>query len=99
MMARTKKKAVPFDPAEFLQDAESQRELIEEAFASGDPAYIADALGLVARARGMSAVAEEVGVTREALYKSLRKGGDPRLSTLVGTVRALGFNITVEPIE
>jgi probable addiction module antidote protein len=50
-------------------------------------------LNIVARARGMSAVAKEAGVTREALYKALGENGDPRLSTLLGVTRALGIQL------
>ncbi|WP_137930346.1 addiction module antidote protein [Mesorhizobium comanense] len=88
---------VPFDPAEHLGGAEGQAELLADAFATGDPSYIANALGIVARARGMTAVAKEAGVTREALYKALRPDGDPRLSTLLGVTKALGMKITAEP--
>ncbi|WP_027059351.1 addiction module antidote protein [Mesorhizobium loti] len=88
---------VPFDPAEHLGSAEGQAELLADAFATGDPSYIANALGIVARARGMTAVAKEAGVTREALYKALRPDGDPRLSTLLGVTKALGVKITTEP--
>ncbi|ESY63495.1 transcriptional regulator [Mesorhizobium sp. LNHC232B00] len=88
---------VPFDPAEHLGSAEGQAELLADAFASGNPSYIANALGIVARARGMTAVAKEAGVTREALYKALRPDGDPRLSTLLGVTKALGVKITAEP--
>ncbi|TJV06717.1 MAG: putative addiction module antidote protein [Mesorhizobium sp.] len=88
---------VPLDPAEHLGSAEGQAELLADAFASGDPSYIANALGIVARARGMTAVAKEAGVTREALYKALRPDGDPRLSTLLGVTKALGVKITAEP--
>ena len=88
---------IPFDPAEHLGSAEGQAELLADAFATGDPSYIANALGIVARARGMTAVAKEAGVTREALYKALRPDGDPRLSTLLGVTKALGMKITAEP--
>ncbi|QND57552.1 addiction module antidote protein [Mesorhizobium huakuii] len=88
---------VPFDPAEHLGSAEGQAELLTDAFATGDPSYIANALGIIARARGMTAVAKEAGVTREALYKALRPDGDPRLSTLLGVTKALGVKITAEP--
>ena len=60
----------------------------------GGPAYIANAVGVVARARGMSAVAREAGVTREALYRALSVEGDPRLSTLIGVLSALGIKLT-----
>jgi probable addiction module antidote protein len=88
----------PFDAAEYLDDAESQAELLTDAFASGDAGYIANALGVIARARGMTQVAKEAGVTREALYKTLSSDGDPRLSTLLGVAKALGVKLTATPI-
>ncbi len=84
----------PFDPALYITTPEAQQELLDDAFASGDASYIADALGVIARARGMTDVAPEAGVTREALYKSLGDDGDPRLTTLLGVARALGVTLT-----
>jgi len=86
-------KTLPFDPADYLTTIESQAMLLEDAFASGDATYITNALGIVARARGMSQVAREAGVTREALYKALTATGDPKLSTLLGVAKALGFRL------
>lgn len=86
---------VPFDASEFLGSQEAQTELIADAFASGDSAYIAHALGVVAKARGMTTVAKDAGVTREALYKALSEKGDPKLSTLIGVTKALGIHLTV----
>lgn len=85
---------VPFDPAQYLGRPEAQAELLSDAFESGDAKYIANALGVVARARGMSKVARDAGVTREALYKALSDDGDPRLTTLLGVVKALGIKLT-----
>ena len=70
-------------------------DLLADAVKSEDPHYLAIALGTIARAKGMSAVAKEAGVTREALYKALSADGDPRLSTLFGVVRALGLKLTI----
>lgn len=53
-------------------------------------------LGVIARAKGMTEVAREAGVTREALYKSLSGGGDPRLTTLLGVTRALGMTLAAQ---
>lgn len=88
----------PFDAAEYLDDEQGQAEFLAEAFEAGDPVFIANALGVVARARGMTGVAKEAGVTREALYKALSDRGDPKLSTLLGVVRALGMKITATPV-
>ncbi|MHB1110711.1 MAG: addiction module antidote protein [Devosia sp.] len=85
---------VPFDPAQYLGGPEAQAELLSDAFESGDAKCIANALGVVARARGMSQVARDAGVTREALYKALSDDGDPRPTTLLGVVKALGIKLT-----
>jgi len=87
-------KTTPFKPERYLKSRKAQQELLDDAFASGNAAYIADALGIIARARGMTEVAREAGVTREALYKSLSDEGDPRLTTLLGVARALGVKLT-----
>jgi probable addiction module antidote protein len=87
-------KTQPFDAARYLTSPEAQGELLNDALASGDAAYIAHALGVIARARGMTDVAREAGITREALYKSLSDEGDPRLTTLMGVIRALGLTLT-----
>ena len=84
----------PFDAARYLTSPEAQTELLNDALASGDAAYVAQALGVIARARGMTEVAREAGVTREALYKALSESGDPRLTTLLGVTRALGVTLS-----
>jgi probable addiction module antidote protein len=89
-------KTLPFDAAQYLTSTEAQAELIADAFESGDVTYIATAIGTVARARGMTQIAREAGVTREALYKSLATGGDPRLSTVLGVMKALGIRLSAE---
>jgi probable addiction module antidote protein len=85
----------PFDAAKYLTTPEAQADLLADAFDSGDARYIANALGIVARARGMTEVAKGAGVTREALYKALSENGDPRLSTLLGVLKSLGIKLTV----
>ena len=87
-------KSEAFDAARYLTSPESQTELLNDALASGDAGYIANALGVIARARGMTNVAREAGVTREALYKALSETGDPRLTTLLRVARALGVTLT-----
>jgi probable addiction module antidote protein len=67
-----------------------------EAFASGGAAFVAQTLGVIARARGMTEVARSVGVCGEALYKSLSEDGDPQLTTLLGVTRALEITLSVQ---
>jgi probable addiction module antidote protein len=89
-------KTEPFDAARYLTTPEAQAELLNDALASGNAPYVAQALGVIARARGMTEVAREAGVTREALYKSLSDEGDPRLTTLLGVIRALGVTLSAQ---
>lgn len=90
---------IPFDASEFFGDAEAQAALLTDAFESGDAGHIANAFGVIAKAKGMTSVAREAGVTREALYKALSERGDPKFSTVLGVARALGLKLTVTPVS
>ena len=83
-----------WDSAEFLDSREAIVAYIEAAFDDGDPALITHALGVVARAEGMSRLAREAGVTREGLYKALTPNGDPKLSTFLNVLKALGMKLS-----
>lgn len=87
----------PFDAAPYLTRPEAQAELIEEAVQSGDPAYIVQALGVIARARGMSQVAKDSGLARESLYKALTAGGNPSFATVAKVAKALHMRIAILP--
>jgi probable addiction module antidote protein len=87
-------KTTRWDPSEYLDSPEEIAAYLEAAFEDGDPALIAAALGDIARAIGMTEMAARAGVTREALYKALSPTGDPRLSTLLGVIKALGLKLT-----
>ena len=91
-------KLTKWDGSEFLRTDEEIAAYIEAALEDGDPRVIAHALGNIARAKGMTAVAKEAGVTREALYHSLTEIGDPRLSTVVGVMKALGLKLKAEVV-
>jgi len=86
-------KTVAFDPAEFLTTPRAMAVYMSEALATNDPAYIAHALGVVAKAKGMTAIAKETGLTRESLYKALSKEGHPEFSTVLKVMQALGLNL------
>ena len=96
-MSVAKTQTVPFDAASYLTTPEAQSELLSDALETGDATYIATALGTIARARGMAEVAQEAGVTREGLYKALSATGDPRLSTLMGVMKALKLEFRAVP--
>ena len=94
-MATTKTK--PYDSAAYLETAEDVALYLEEAFADGDPALIAHALGVAARANGMTEIAKRAKLSRESLYRALSKDGNPELSTLIAVLHALGLRLAVEP--
>jgi len=89
-------KTQPFDPAEHLGTAVAQAEYISTALETGDPAFIADSLGVVARARGMSQLARDTGLRRESLYKALSAEGNPEFATIMKVVQALGVKLSAE---
>jgi probable addiction module antidote protein len=84
----------PFDPSEYLDDPEAVAEYLTAAFESGDPAAITDAMGVVARAKGMSQLAEETGLSRPALYRALSSEGHPELATVMKVLGALGLKLS-----
>ena len=86
----------PFDPADYLDAEEDQIELLRDAFASGDAAYVVNAIGVVARARNVSKLARDAGMTRAGLYKAFSAEGDPKLSTVLSVLGALGITLGVE---
>jgi probable addiction module antidote protein len=86
-----------FDAAEVLTSDARIAAYLEEAFEEGDPAGIALALGTVARARNISMIARDTGLTRETLYKALSAEGNPTLSTLTAVTKALGFQLSIKP--
>lgn len=86
-----------FDGADYIETAEDVIANLQAAFEDGDPIVIQMTLGDIARSRGMTEVAKTAGVTRVALYKALSPNGDPRLSTLLGVLKALDLHLSVTP--
>jgi probable addiction module antidote protein len=88
-------KTKAYDAADFLTDEETVSAYLTEALESDDPRYIAKALGAVARARGgMTQLARETGIAREALYRALGEEGNPELGTALKVMHALGVRLT-----
>ncbi|MFL9871788.1 addiction module antidote protein [Paraburkholderia megapolitana] len=90
-------KTTPFDAADYLDTPEAQGEYLRLSFESEDPGEIQEALGTVARARGMSQIARDAGVGRESLYKALSGTGNPEFATVIRVLHALGLHLTVTP--
>ena len=85
-----------WDPVDHLQTEEAMMLYLEACMEEGgdDPAFIAAALGDIARSRGMSQLARATGLTREGLYKSLAADGNPSLGTILKVMKALGLKLT-----
>jgi len=90
------RKLIAYDPAEELDSDEGIAIFMEEAFKTGDPAYIAHALGVVARAKGMTQIAKDTGLSREQLYRSFSKNGNPSLKSTFALMKALGIKWTTQ---
>ena len=86
----------PFDAADAIDTPEEQAALLAEAFASGDPSVVTAALGVIARARGISQVSRETGLSREALYKATGPEGNPTLATLMGIMKVTGLELSAQ---
>ena len=93
-------KTTRWDSAEYLKTDEDVKLYIEACIeeAGDDPAFIVHALGVVARAKNMSQLARDTGITREGLYKALSPEGNPTFSTVAKIAKALGFQLTVQGI-
>jgi probable addiction module antidote protein len=87
------RKTHPFDPAKFLDNDEAIAAYIDAALEEDDGAALADALGVIARARGMTQVARDVGVARESLCKSLSADGNPSVDTLLRVLKTLRLKL------
>ncbi|MFN7571493.1 MAG: addiction module antidote protein [Betaproteobacteria bacterium] len=87
-----------FDPAEHIKDEKDMTAYLTVVLEENDPAALAHALGVVARARGMTEIAKASGIGREALYKALRRDAQPRFDTVARVCAALGVKLVAEPV-
>lgn len=83
-----------YDTSEFLSTEEDIKLYLQTVAETGDPDLLRVAIGNVAKARGMTQLAKEIGVSRESLYKSLRQDGNPSFRTMWKLIRQLGGMIT-----
>jgi probable addiction module antidote protein len=96
--AVTRTKTVPYDVSAHLRTAEEMAAYLDAWLeeAPDDAAGISRALGDIARAKGMSQVARDAGLSRESLYKALGENGNPSFATILKVVRALGVRFRAE---
>ncbi len=84
-----------FDAAVYLETNEDIQEFLAQAASSGNTKHLLHCLGIAARARGMSEVAKQAGVTRASLYKSLDEDASPKLETIVKVLEVFGCKLSV----
>lgn len=87
------KEITKFDIAEYLKDNVMIKEYLNTALKEGDTEVIKTALGHIAKARGMSKIAEETGLSRPSLYKALAQGSKPQFDTILKVLKAVGGNL------
>lgn len=88
-----------FDAAEILTTPERCAYFLTDALETKDPAQIADALGILARAKGMREVAKKTGLSREGLYKILSDKGNPEIATILRVLQVLGVELVAQPAK
>ena len=96
-MASKVKRSKPYDAASYLTSDEAVAEYITAALDTGDIELISHAIGIAAKARGMSKIAEETGLSRESLYRALSAEGRPQFETIGLVLSALGLRLRAEP--
>ncbi len=91
-------KTTRWDSAKYLKTDEDIQLYLEACIeeAGDDPAFIVHALGVIARAKNMSQLARDTGLTREGLYKALSPEGNPTFITVAKVAKALGLQITIQ---
>lgn len=85
-----------FDPAKYLETEEDIIAYLDEAMQDNDAAFIARALGDVARSEGMTEISRRTGLGRQALYKALSDQGNPTFETVTAIINSLGLRLTVQ---
>lgn len=91
-------KVTEFDPSAFLDDEETIAEYLTAALEDDDPDVFLSAVAHVAKARGMSVIAESSGLGRESLYKAMAPGAKPRYDTVLKVLHSLGVKVTISPL-
>jgi len=94
----TEEAFMPYDPAAALETDEAIAVFLSDALETGDAGYIAKALGVIARAKGMTQIARDTGLSREQLYRSFSPRGNPTLKTTLAVMDALGVTLSARQV-
>ena len=87
-----------WDAAEHLETQEDMAAYLEAALEDGDPNLVVAALGDIARSKGMTTIAREIGLGRESLYKALSLEGNPEFATVLKVIQSLGLRLRATPL-
>lgn len=88
-----------FDITDYLDNSEMIAEYLNTVLEEGNDTEIVNAIGHIAKATGMTKIAEETGLSRPSLYKALSDGAKPQFSTIIKVLKAVGGQIRVNPIS
>jgi probable addiction module antidote protein len=88
-------KTIPWDSAQYLETKHDIADYLEAVLEIGDPALLTHALGVIARAKGMTQIGRAAGLGRESLYKALSAEGNPEFATVLKVIHALGLKLKV----
>ncbi|AEP36271.1 addiction module antidote protein [Taylorella asinigenitalis] len=88
-----------FDMSDFIETEEDVVDYLNNALNENDVSFLAHALGVIAKSKGMTEISKKSGLSREALYKALREGAEPRFSTIASVLSALGFKISLNRVS
>lgn len=92
-------KTTKFDVLEHLKTPAEQIAYLEAVLDENDPDFLAVAIGDIARAKGIVRFAKETGLSRAAIYKGFRQGGNPTIGSISKATKALGFKLVLAPLE
>lgn len=92
-------KTIRFNAVAYLDSEDKQAAYVAAAFETGDADFVRDAIGLVARARGIGRIAKTAALNRESLYKALGENGNPEFSTVMRVMKALGLTMSARQAE
>lgn len=91
-------KLTDFDMSEYLDSPEAIAEYISQVLEDGDQDELLRAIGYIAKAKGMTQISRETGLGRESLYKAFQEGSEPKFSTVIKVLKAIGVTFHADPL-
>lgn len=88
--------SVPYNAADYFETSEDVKRFLESCLEDNDPEFFIEALGIVAKSKGMTEISKQTGLGRESLYKSFGKGKHPRFETVLKVIQVLGLEFRLQ---